>query len=63
MRLVQSLRQLIALKAADAILLRDDLRPVAGLEKRLQAEHVVDMAVGIDDRMQGLIAPGPHGRM
>ena len=47
-RLIEALRQLIALEAVDAVFLGDDLGPIAGIEEGPHAEDVIDMAVRVD---------------
>jgi hypothetical protein len=60
---VEPVRETIALKARAAILLRDDVRALTGGEKGAKAARVVDVPVGVDRRMHGSLAPGPHRPM
>src|SRR5574342_638890 len=60
---VPPVREVIAVEALRAVLLRDDLWALAGLQKGTQAEGMVGMAVRVDRRVQRRVAPRSHRRM
>ena len=54
---------LIATKAGDAVLVRDDLGLVSRVEERLQAEGVVRVAVRVNRRVQRRVTPRAHAAL
>src|SRR5215510_1549052 len=57
---VQTVGEAVALKTFRAILLGNDVGPLAGVEERPEAKGMVDMAMRIDNCMQRGRAPGAN---
>src|SRR5262245_8387819 len=57
---VQALRQEIASKPADTVLLRDDVWPLAGRQEWPEAERVIHMTVRVHRRLERRRAPLAH---